>query len=188
MQRTLLAKFGFYFQKMPEGNTPKEHIWWPESSDNKAEIRAFYKDGLFLDADTNKPISLRNGTSVRIITPLHSVDIDELPHHKTKTETKMLSAGAKLHFRLPKTKNEYEVELRENLFIERKGNKSGRLKPCRCVVTGESIKKQPVEAGSLNQAYTRVSIQESPQAGSHTTNVFRTFYYQGRPLEHIRPF
>lgn len=159
----------------------------PES----ARITARYQDGLFIDESTGKPIELSNGAVVRIITPSHTLVVDDQKKHSLKQKEMFLPVDSVLFFKLDvpdKGQREYQIKLLDNLFVERKGLKSGKLSYCRCRVTGEGIGEHGLVAGSLNEAYTRTSVIVRPDARTHTANAFRVMYYQGRKLDEMRPF
>ncbi len=69
-----------------------------------------------------------------------------------------------------------EVILLDHLMVERKGLKTFRLQPCRCVVS--ALKRQPggpEHDYSLNHALTRISEQLELHRISHTGNVFTRY-------------
>ena len=82
---------------------------------------------------------------------------------------------------------EFNVNLKNDLFIERKGNKSGRLSDVECDIYN-GINKFMIKANSLNQAYTRISVIVNPDSKTHNTNVFNSFNFDGQKLENIRPY
>ena len=103
----------------------------------------------------------------------------------------MLPKGSELFFRFKipgEGEGEFKVILREDLSIERKGNKFGKLSFAPCDVYDAISGKLITHASSLNEAYTRTSIAMRPEARTHTANAFKVFYYKGDSLEKLRPF
>ncbi len=159
----------------------------PES----ARITARYQGGLFIDESTGKPVELNDGAVVRIITPSRTLVGDDKKKHSLKQKVMFLPVDSILFFKLDvpdKGQCEYQITLLDNLFVERKGHKSGKFSYCRCKVTGEGIGDNGLVAGSLNEAYTRTSVLVRPDARTHTANAFRVMYYQGQKLDEMRPF
>lgn len=160
---------------------------WFNDIAEKVYINAIYKNGQFFDVKTNKLISLKNNTKVRISIPIWAINEGERKRHQEKIRNILLKKGVELRFRFNYQDKRYEfkVNLIENLYYTRKGKQFSKLEPCKCIVTliGTSEK---IIADSLNQAFVKISVKYRPQNKTHTCNVFKTFYYKGRKLENLR--
>lgn len=167
-----------------------------------AYINGKYKEGVFLDIDTEEPIRLKDdfniGVPVRIIAPLDSIPDNEYKHHWSQTTRKFISAGAILDFEMEdKHKNQryaFHIRLLEDLYIGQRGNKFNRMFSCKCQVEEVrllSTNKKLHEGSdlifeSLNKAYTRLSVLYRPENSNHNCNVFKTVKYNGNYLERLR--
>lgn len=171
----------------------RDNTWWDDLSPT-VYIGAIFKDGVFKDEHTQMPVKLLENTRVKMI--IHSSRLpdkgDQRFHNNIET-IKFLEKDSVLFFYLNNSKNlgeyhrEFKVILLENLVIQRKGNKTGRLLPVLCEVY-DAANKLVIKAYSLNQAYTSTSVKIRPEAPTHTANVFKVFYHEGHNLDKIRPF
>lgn len=77
------------------------------------------------------------------------------------------------------------IELKEDLTLILKPDRKAALNDCRC-----SIPALKADAGSINEAYKKVSTAFEPGRRSHTGNVFDCVYFEGkkgvRPLDDLR--
>jgi len=77
----------------------------------------------------------------------------------------------------------------EDLNLELRGTRKPALCDCICDICDQSL--GIAMPGSVNQAYTRLSILHEPSRRSHTGNVFDKVFYMAadgkvRPLAHLR--
>ncbi|MCG2688564.1 hypothetical protein L6250_02940 [Candidatus Parcubacteria bacterium] len=165
--------------------------WWASSFDqHKAHVYAQYKKGVFIDINSGKPVKFKENTLVKIIVPSESLPEESRKHHLETERVVFLSSGSNLYFRFRDDKGsqrEFKVALGGDLYIERKGDKFGRLSPCHCRMYDDT-NKCVGQAGSLNEAYTKISAKYRQDARTHTANVFKAFWHEGKRLEDIRPF
>jgi len=159
-----------------------------------AHIDAYYKKGKFYDYYTDKEIKLREddlttlkGVIVRIVAPLHNIDDENYQVHSQKHEERIMKKGEYLFFGMDYKKEnksfEFKIDLVEDLWVEKIGNKLSKLKTCKCIVADGTEKHgnssinnfQPIVCNSLNHAFTRTSIKYRPENASHTCNAFKTF-------------
>lgn len=164
---------------------------WYYDIHEKIYIDSVFKDGRFVDPETNKPIILRENTRVRIATPAYGVQKEEEKKHKEVKRELFLRKGSEISFRFYYDSRSYEfkVILLKDLFLSMKGNQHSKLSACKCEIYKPNEKnKKDFEADSLNQAFTKASIKYRSNNKSHTCNVFKTYYYQEKSLEDIRPF
>lgn len=164
---------------------------WYYDIREKIYIDAIFKDGRFVDPETNQPIVLKDNTRVRIAVPAYGVQNKEEKKHKEVKRELFLQKGSDVnfHFYHDGKSHEFKVILLNDLFLLKKGNQHSKLDPCKCMVYKPNEKdKEDFEANSLNQAFTKTSIKYRPNNKSHTCNVFKTFYYSGKELENIRLF
>lgn len=166
------------------------NTWWGGLGEDPAYIDAVYEGGVFVNSKTKEPLVFRDGTYAKIkIASTSLPEYDQKNHHKIE-KVELLKKGSVLYFKLPALEvwREFEATLLDNLIIERKGNRTGRLLPARVSVYDSLGGKVILEAGSLNQAYTQTSVKVLPEARTHTANAFKVFFYEGRNLDSIRPF
>lgn len=78
-----------------------------------------------------------------------------------------------------------EVILKSHLSMCLRGTKEATLEDCEC-----QLLCLAEEAGSLNEAYTKLSTALEPHRRSHTGNAFQRVFYKEneywRPLSHLR--
>ena len=168
-------------------------LWWSEIEPaNYARINAEYSNGQLIDTSTKQPIQLNEGSHVRLFVGEFALPEQERKKHDVVERVLFLEKGSKLYFTLKSHDygrlGEYRVEISDDLYIERKGNKSGRLSFVGCRVFEGNTDKQITQASSLNEAYTRTSVAVRPDARTHTANAFRVMFYEGGTLESLRPF
>jgi hypothetical protein len=152
------------------------------------KIDAFYDNGEFLNPETKEPVVLNGQHNVTITVPFEALS-KELQEEYGKREIKiLLTKGSVLHFELgiENTVHRFEVVLSNHLVLRTKGNKHGKLEPCNCVVSDMDTLKVVAEAESLNQAFTKTSVQLRPKNKTHNCNVFKIFHFEGRPLDYLR--
>lgn len=152
---------------------------------------AIFQDGKFINAQTGNEIKLKDGARVRIQTIRSKVLDEDYERHLEKRSEKIIDAGEKLYFRIGH--HDFTLQILEDLYLTKEGNRFSKLGACRCVVLEihshrDRFDFQPVEAETLNQAYTQTSIRYFPGKRSHNCNVFKTMSYGGRALESLRVF
>lgn len=170
---------------------PYINNWWDDGiGENPAYIDAIYKNGVFIDRHTQLPLDLKEGVRVKIKTSSELLSSIERKRHAEVQREKMLDRGSILYFNLPNFdyRKKFEVTLLDDLVIERKGNRKGRMMSVRVRVFDPDSKEIVLETNSLNQAYTQTSVRMNPEARTHTGNAFKVFFYNGRNLEDISPF
>jgi hypothetical protein len=177
-----------------------------------AHVYAYYKNGSFYDYETHEKVVLEerhpeepfdknkpSGTLVKIIVPLHkTTQIDYEKHQKWETKC-LLPANTRVVFEMEQygwsERLHFVASLKEDLLISKKGNKEWKLNSCSCVLIGgrrvqesREFETEPIEAASLNQLFTQVSIKYRPHSNSHNCNVFKIFrvYETGELLNLLR--
>lgn len=153
-----------------------------------AKINAIYAGGKFLNPESKKPVVLNGQHNVTITAPFESLP-KELQEEYGKSEEKtLITKGSVLYFELgvENTIRRFEVVLSDDLVLRTKGNKLGKLDSCCCVVSEMDTSMVIAEAESLNQAFTKTSVQLRPNNKTHNCNVFKTFHFEGRPLDYYR--
>ena len=77
---------------------------------------------------------------------------------------------------------QFTAVLNEALYAIKKGNKEWKLGYCPCrLISGKilhqniDLKVEPIETGTLNQLFTKVSVTYRPDNASHNCNVFKVF-------------
>lgn len=160
---------------------------WVNDIEEKVYINAIFQNSRFIDAETNKLISLKENTRVRMSFPIWGVKETERKTHKKKIRQILLKKDTNLRFNFYYQDRNYEfvVSLRQDLYYTKKGNQFSRLEPCKCIVVLSGTKEK-ITADSLNQAFVKISVKYRPKNKTHTCNVFKTFYYQGRKLDDLR--
>lgn len=160
---------------------------WVYDIEEKAFINAIFKNGQFIDAETNKLVILEENTKVRISSPIWGIKETEEKRHKKKIRDILLKKGAELrfHFYYQHKGYEFKVNLIQDLYYIKKGNHFSRLEPCKCIVTLSETREEII-ADSLNQAFIKTSVKYRPENKTHTCNVFKTFSYKGSKLEDLR--
>ncbi len=154
----------------------------------KVHINAIAKDGKFFDTKTGKEIELKEGAELKMIVPIQYIPEEQLKNHNENKERTLLKKGSNLYFKF-RANNEvicFDVLILNDLILESKGDKLGRLKNCKCIVSSKNGKIKELKTDSLNQAFTRASIIVRPENPSHNCNVFKSFYYEGRTLDCLR--
>jgi len=164
----------------------KNNSWWDDIKE-KVYINAIFKNGEFVDTQTGKPIVLNVNTAVRIIVSIYGIKEAEQKKHRDITKNLLLKSGSELnfHFYYQDKGYEFRINLIQDLYYTKKGNHFSRLEPCKCTVTLTGTREKII-ADSLNQAFVKTSVKYRPQNKTHTCNVFKTFYYEGRKLENLR--
>lgn len=167
-----------------------------------AHIDAYYREGVFYDADTNKPIKLdynenryEKGILVKIIVPLKYISDENIETHGNRIQKKILDKGSILNFCMiyqdeMNEKYDFQLLLEQDLFLNKVGNKLAKLNSCKCTVTLQEEHKnktvfkdfKPIECKSLNQAFLQTSIKYRPTNSSHVCNVFTTFKMENGKL------
>ena len=152
-----------------------------------AHIDAIIKGRKLIDAKTGRELYLKEGSRIKVIAPLSSLEEKELKTHEETRRVKILNKGEILRFRFYVLGEGYEftVTLLDDLYLFQKGNKFSSFSPCRCLVEADGTREK-FEADSLNQAFMKASVKYRPNNKSHTCNVFKTFYYNGKQLENLR--
>ena len=160
---------------------------WLNDIVEKAYINAIFKNGEFIDAETNKSISFKENAKVRMSIPIWGIKEAERKSHEKKTRQILLKKDAKLrfHFHYKDKDYEFKVNLIQDLYYIKKGNHFSRLEPCKCIVILSGTEEK-ITADSLNQAFIKASVKYRPENKTHTCNVFKTFYYEGRKLDDLR--
>lgn len=86
----------------------------------------------------------------------------------------VLRPGPQLRI-LPNFSGFAKVRLDGELRLTLRGTKKASLEPCRCWIPAlKSV------VGSLNEAYTRLSLYYEPHRRSHTGNAFRHFFFRSK--------
>ena len=152
---------------------------------------AVFQDGKFFDPQTGNEILLKERARVRIQTLRSDVLNEEYQKHLEKRSEKIINAGEQLHFRI--AHHDFTLQLLEDLFLTQEGNRFSKLGGGRCVVKSvnshlDKLDFLPLEAETLNQAFTQVSIRYFAEKRSHNCNVFKTMWYEERLLEALRGF
>lgn len=156
----------------------------------KVHIDAIYQNGKFLDFLDKNPVNLVEGSYVRIVA--YKKDVLEEQRKKFETVEKIvLEAGIRLSFKLQGKDLSFDCFLLEPLVFVKDGNKPSVAATGACEVrpSFESRTKdfKPFRVRSLNQAYFRISTMFNTDARSHTVNVYKRFYVDGKILlEHYR--
>lgn len=153
-----------------------------------AKIDAIYDGDQFFNQLTKKPVVLNGQHHVIITVPFEAIPKELQEEYNKPEEKTLVTKGSVLYFELG-VKNvirRFEVVLSDDLVLRTKGNKLGKLNPCRCVVSDMDTKKIIIQAESLNQAFTKTSVLLRPNNKTHNCNVFKTFHFEGRPLDYYR--
>lgn len=147
-----------------------------------------YSDGKLLNIETQKPIELKEGATLKITANLSDVSDD---FHKEVTQTierKVMSAGDFLYFYL-ENKYSFQIELLEDLIFTKKLNKSAVARRCKVTVNEMRDTKNnvildfiPTEVNSLSQAYFQISIKYSPKSKFHHINIYDNFLFSTKFL------
>jgi hypothetical protein len=165
-----------------------------------AHVYAYYKKGEFYDFDTGEKVKLEerepvepfdkekpNGIFVKIIVPLFRTTDEDYEKHKKLERKQLLSTHTKLQFYMGvygRGRVRFEVVIKSDLTASKKGNKEWKLDNCPCQLIGAEERYEqgyldfdfePIEAMSLNQLFTQISIRFRPENISHNCNVFKTF-------------
>lgn len=161
-------------------------------------IYSKFKDGKFYDIESGKEVILSNGSFVRMITLLANIKDDEYPKFEEQRE-EVLPIDSILYMRLPLNNGEGEyrlvIKLKEPLFMKKIGNKASIVEPCKCEIIDRiefgsylhSIKFEPFEADSLNQAFFQASVRYRPKNKSHSANIYQCcFLENGNNLSSLR--
>lgn len=147
-----------------------------------------YSDGKFLNFETNEPIELKEGATLKITASLS--DVSDAFHKEVTqiTEKKVLSKGACLYFSLG-YKYSFQIQLLEDLIFTKKLNKSAVAKRCKVIVNEMRDSKSklildftPIEVNSLSQAYFQTSIKYSPESKFHHINIYENFLFSTKFL------
>lgn len=160
---------------------------WVNDIEEKAYINAIFKNGQFIDTETNKLIFLKENTRVKISIPIWGIEQTERKRHEEKIRQILLKKDTKLKFHFYYQGRDYEfiVNLFQDLYYTKKGNQFSRLDPCKCTIRFVDSQNEIV-ADSLNQAFVKMSVKYRPKNRTHTCNVFKTFYYERRKLDDLR--
>lgn len=160
---------------------------WFYDIEEKAYINAIFKNGRFIDAETNKLVILEENARVRISTPIWGIKETEEKRHKKKIRDILLKNGTELrfHFYYQHKGYEFKVNLIQDLYYMKKGNHFSKLEPCKCAIILSGTSEEII-ADSLNQAFVKTSVKYRSKNKTHTCNVFKTFYYEKRKLEDLR--
>ncbi len=152
------------------------------------KINAIFAGGQFLNPETKNPVVLNGQHNVTITVPFESLPKELQKEYDKSVEKTLINKGSVLYFELEveNTIRRFEVVLSDDLVLRSKGNKLGKLDPCRCVVNDTDTMKVITEAESLNQAFTKTSVLLRPNNKTHNCNVFKTFHFEGRPLDYYR--
>ena len=164
---------------------------WYDDINEIAYMNAIFKFGNFVDAETHERIILKENTTVRISIPLYGIQEGQKKKHNEVKRYLLLKKHTNLnfHFYYDNKSFEFLVILLDDLYLSKKGNQFSRLEPCKCVVNNPNRKyASDFETDSLNQAFTKASIEYRPNNKSHTCNVFKTFRYKDEELENLRLF
>lgn len=152
---------------------------------------AVFRDSKFYDAHSGKEITLKEGARVRIQTLRPKVLDEDYEGHLERRREKLIGAGEKLQFRIGL--HDFTVRILEDLYLTKEGNRFSKLGACHCEVVDvdsshDAFNFHPLEAETLNQAYTQTSIRYFPEKRSHNCNVFKTMRYGGEILELLGEF
>lgn len=177
-----------------------------------AHVYAYYKSGEFYDYDTHEKVQLEerhqnepfdkenpNGILVKIIVPLiRTIDVDYERHQK-REDKRILPAHTRVIFEMEKygynERLQFVAVIGEDLYMTKKGNKEWKLGYCPCkLISGKEVYRdrefevEPIETGSLNQLFTKVSVKYRPDNASHNYNAFKAFrvYETGVLLDSFR--
>jgi|GEM_PF-2381698 len=150
-----------------------------------AHIDARIIDGKIIDINDGAEIKLKDKALVRIVA--YKSDIpEEFQERFFDQKQKVLDAGRRLAFSVLDKSNRYVeflVELHEEAYMNKEGNKPSKFSCSSMVllptVSSHEYLSEPMPVGTLNQAYTRMSVRVNPHAGSHTTNVYEHFHVVG---------
>lgn len=157
-----------------------------------AYYEAVYKDGQFINSQTGKVIILKDGARVRLQTLRSKVLDEEYDNHLVRQEKELISENEELSFSIGVY--HFRLQILEPLVLTKEGNRFSQLAKCNCEVkemyhNGKSKPNfQTIEAPSLNQAYTQISIKHFPDKRSHGCNTFKTMRWKGKLLEVYRVF
>ncbi len=140
-----------------------------------------FVDGIFINIDTNEPLSFKNDSLLKISTTLSSIK-DENYDEVTKVENReILPAGSKLYFSL---RDDFETlffsgVLMKPLFMTKKNNKDSVISNCFYKI--EKVESRKVneiidlDFRSLNQAFFQMSMRFRKDNNSHVCNIYKTF-------------
>jgi len=161
-------------------------------------IYAEFKNGRFIDLETESEVTLKNGAIVRMITLSANVPDEEYTRYTDVQRKKVLPEGTTLFIRMPIVNEgefQFVIKLKETLIMKKAGNKEAVAEPCRCDVIDRIengfiknlVKFEPFEAGSLNQAFFQASVRYRPKNKSHATNIYQScFLEDGRSISCLR--
>lgn len=181
--------------KSKEKELPFHNPYWDHYP--QSEYQAIFKKGVFTNAETGKPIQLKEGAWVRMVVPNVFILEEDYEQHLKKKNKPAIPKGEVFRFEL-KMPHEgsyhFKVRSEEEIFASQDGNKIPVLTHTRCTVFegkdsfGKPLKDfTPFEAKSFNHAYTRVSEKFRFEKSAHTCNVYTTFYHSsGKTLDSIR--
>jgi hypothetical protein len=164
-----------------------------------AHVYAYYKNGEFYDFDTREKVKLEerepvesfdkenpSGVFVKIIVPLYRTTDEDYEKHKKQECKQLLPAYTKLIFDMgikDYGRMRFVAIIKADLYALKKGNKEWKLDDCPCELVRESnyypeilpFEIESIEANSLNQLFTKVSVKYRPDNASHNCNVFKVF-------------
>ena len=154
----------------------------PDSFEKNIRLTVKLKDGKLMSFGGKALPKIKNDTIIDIIFPAHSIEQEkDLAQFLALREEAVLKQKTTVLCRLydNQTGKKYEIPivLLDELRIFYKGDESlGKCKPCRCLFEDRDRKK--IQAGSLNEAYTRLSEIYQKKRRSHSGNIFQKIFYQ----------
>jgi hypothetical protein len=162
----------------------------------QSEYHAIYKNGQFIDENTEKPVHLVENAYVRIVVPNVFIPDGDAEQHLKVVTKELFKEPTEFYFdlKMPSVSDyRFFVRSKRKIIAVKKGNKTPTIEYTSCVVYkaidhhGPIVNFKPLEAISFNEAYTRISEIYRAGKSAHTTSVYRTFYHtNGKSLDDLR--
>lgn len=162
-----------------------------------AQVDAIYKQGKFVDMDTEKEIIFKENSIVKITTRLAAITDEDYKRHTNELKKEILPKDSIIYMRLPMESNSFyilKIKLNEPLAMTKIGNKDSVCNSCKCSVIevysnkqNKNIDFESIEANSLNQIFFLSSSQFRKNNKSHTANIYKcTYLDDGILLDNLR--
>jgi hypothetical protein len=147
-----------------------------------SHIYGHYKNGVFIDSDTDKPLVLAEGAYVRITVANFRIPEELVPFHIEKKPW-TVDVGNKFYFDMwiADEMRRFTVHTNQAICFTQEGNKQAKVKNSACLVfqrerlNSNELRQEDIQAKSFNEAFRLVSIKYRAGTSSHSCNVYREF-------------